>query len=176
MNSKSYNLPIGIVSVAIPLVVIILFYIKPPEVDLGFNVRILPAFHASINFTTAIMLILGYYFIRSGNKAAHKISMLTAFVLSAVFLVSYVIYHTMTEPTRFGGEGMLKYIYYFILVTHILLAVAIVPMVLFSVSRGLQKRFDQHKRIGRWTLPVWLYVAITGVLVYLMIAPYYEYV
>jgi len=175
MNSKSYSLPIGIVSVAIPLVVIILFYLKPPQVDLGFDVRILPPFHAAINFTTAVMLLIGYFFIRSGNRAGHKVSMLTAFTLSAIFLVSYVVYHTMTEPTRFGGEGFMKYLYFFILVTHILLAVAIVPMVLLSVSRGLQKRFDQHKRIGRWTLPVWLYVAVTGVIVYLMIAPYYSY-
>jgi len=176
MSYKSYTLPITIVSIAIPVVVLVLFYLKPPSLHLGFNLRILPAFHASLNFTTALALITGYYFIRKRKILAHKLCMLTAFSLSVIFLLSYVFYHTMTEPTRFGGEGLIKGIYYFTLLTHIILAVVIVPMVLITISRGLQSRFDAHKKISRWTLPIWLYVAITGVLVYLMISPYYTYV
>jgi putative membrane protein len=101
--------------------------------------------------------------------------MMTAFVLSSVFLISYVTYHTFTEPTRFGGEGILKVIYYFILITHIILATAVLPMVLFSLTYGLQSRFDKHRRVAKWTFPIWLYVAISGVLVYLLISPYYVY-
>jgi putative membrane protein len=121
------------------------------------------------------MLLTGYVFIRRGQRKVHQYAMMTAFVLSSVFLISYVTYHTFTEPTRFGGEGILKGIYYFILITHIILATAVLPMVLFSLTYGLQSRFDKHRRVAKWTFPIWLYVAISGVLVYLLISPYYVY-
>jgi putative membrane protein len=149
--------------------------LKPPQVEVGFDLHILPAFHAALNFTTAVMLLTGYVFIRRGQRKVHQYAMMTAFVLSSVFLISYVTYHTFTEPTRFGGEGILKGIYYFILITHIILATAVLPMVLFSLTYGLQSRFDKHRRVAKWTFPIWLYVAISGVLVYLLISPYYVY-
>jgi len=99
--------------------------------------------------------------------------MITAFVLSCIFLISYVVYHLFSAPTHYGGEGALKYIYFFILITHISLSAIIVPLVLFTMTRALQSRFDKHKRIARWTFPIWLYVAVTGVIVYLMLSPYY---
>ncbi len=175
MKDKNLTLPITIVSIAIPLVVVVLFYLKPPEVALGFDLHILPTFHASLNFSTALLLMLGYYFIRKNNKKAHQYSMMTAFGLSSIFLISYVIYHTFTEPTRFGGEGFIKLVYYIVLISHILLAAIVLPMILFSISHGLQAKYDKHKRIAKFTFPIWLYVAISGVLVYLLISPYYVY-
>lgn len=175
MEPKNLTLPITIISIAVPLVVLALFYLKPPQVEVGFDLHILPAFHAALNFTTAVMLLTGYVFIRRGQRKVHQYAMMTAFVLSSVFLISYVTYHTFTEPTRFGGEGILKGIYYFILITHIILATAVLPMVLFSLTYGLQNRFDKHRRVAKWTFPIWLYVAISGVLVYLLISPYYVY-
>jgi putative membrane protein len=175
MKDKNLTLPITIVSIAVPLVVLVLFYLKPPEVAVGFDFHILPAFHAALNFSTAVLLVLGYYFIRKQNRKAHQYAMMTAFGLSSIFLISYVIYHTFTEPTRFGGEGIIKSVYYFILISHILLAAIVLPMILFSISHGLQAKYDRHKRIAKFTFPIWLYVAVTGVLVYLLISPYYVY-
>lgn len=175
MKEKNLTLPITVISIAVPLVVVALFYLKPPQIAVGFDLHILPAFHAALNFTTALMLILGYWFIRNKNKKGHQYAMMTAFGLSSVFLISYVTYHSLTEPTRFGGEGLVRGVYYFFLVTHIILAAIVLPMILFSLSYGLQEKFDRHRRIAKWTFPVWLYVAITGVIVYLLISPYYVY-
>jgi len=173
MKDKSINWAIGAVSIAIPLVVLTLFYIKPPNVRLGFDLKILPALNASLNFSTAILLTTGFYFIRNKKIRSHRLCMISAFCLSAIFLISYVIYHAFTEPTTFGGQGWIRNVYFFILVTHIILAAAIVPLVLITLTRALRERFDRHKRIARWTFPLWLYVAITGVVVYLMLSPYY---
>lgn len=173
MKDKTLNLLIIIISVAIPLVVLILFYVSPPDIKLNFNIHLLPPFHAALNFTTAVLLIAGYIFIRQKKIEYHRYSMMGAFMLSAIFLISYVTYHMFTEPTRFGGEGIIRSIYYFLLLSHILLAVAIVPMVLITLSRAWQEKYALHKRIAKYTLPIWLYVAVTGVLVYIMISPYY---
>jgi putative membrane protein len=170
-SNKSYNLPIAIVSILIPIVVLILFYLTPPQVNLGFDLSLLPALNASLNFTTACLLILGRYFTVNKQIRLHKNSMIAAFVFSSLFLVSYVCYHLMTEPSKYGGEY--GYVYYPLLISHIVLAAAIVPLVLFTMARALQERFDKHKLIAKWTWPLWLYVAITGVLVYLMLSPYY---
>lgn len=173
MKEKSINLAIGIVSVAVPLVVLLLFYMKPPDVKVGFDLRILPALNASLNFSTAILLITGYYFIRTKRIRSHRLCMITAFCFSALFLVFYVIYHALTEPTLYSGQGMIRNIYFFILITHIVLAAAILPLILITLTRGLQEKFDRHRKIARWTFPLWLYVAVTGVVVYLMLSPYY---
>jgi putative membrane protein len=173
MKNRYVNIAIAIVSVAVPSLVFFLFYIKPPSVTVGYNVGILPAFNASLNFITAILLCCGYYFIRNRHVKSHRLCMITAFILSALFLISYVTYHSIAKETHFGGEGTIRYIYFFILITHIFLAAIIVPLVLITLVRGLSKRFDRHKKIARWTFPLWLYVAITGVIVYLMLKPYY---
>lgn len=173
MNEKSYSVPIILISFAIPIVVAILYIMPKPDKTLGFDISILPAFHAILNSITTFTLMSGYYFIISKNKLYHKICMITSLVLSGLFLISYVIYHSLSEPTHFGGEGTVKMIYYFLLITHIIFAALIVPLVLITVSKTLTRRFDQHKKIARWALPIWLYVTITGVIVYFMIAPYY---
>ncbi len=164
---------IALLSVAIPVVVALLFFMQKDgssDVDVSF----LPGFHAILNSLTACALVIGYYNIRKRNIRNHRAAMLTAFGLSAVFLISYVTYHFLGERTIYGGDGVLKYIYYFILLTHIVLAVVIVPLVLLSVYFGITDQLARHRRISRWTFPIWLYVAITGVLVYLLISPYYS--
>ena len=173
MRDRSINLAITTVSIAIPLLVLTLFYLKPPDVRIGFDLKILPALNASLNFTTALLLLTGFYFIRNRKIQSHRLCMITAFCFSALFLISYVTYHTLTEPTSYGGEGIMRTIYFAILITHIVLAAAIVPLVLITLVRGLQEKFDRHRKIARWTFPLWLYVSITGVVVYLMLSPYY---
>ena len=150
-----------------------LIYITPKfEIDEG-SLDFLPALNASINGTVSVLLIAAVIMIKQGNQKAHQFLMTTNLVLSALFLVSYVLYHTTHESTAFGGEGMIRTIYFFILLTHIVLAIVIVPLVLISFSRALSAKYDKHKKIARITFPIWLYVSITGVVVYWMIPPYY---
>ncbi len=172
-RDKKFLTLIAVLSVAIPIVVAVLFFM--PKANNGaVDVSFLPAFHAILNSLTAIALVVGYVNIKRQNTKNHRAAMLVAFGLSAIFLVSYVTYHFLGERTIYGGEGALKFIYYFILLTHIVLAVVIVPLVLLSVYFGISNQLTRHRRISRWTFPIWLYVAVTGVLVYLMISPYYN--
>jgi putative membrane protein len=159
-------------SILVPLAVAILLYMPEIRVN-GFNVKILPTLNAGINFTVSILLILGVYFIKQKNIKFHKVCMLSAFVLSSIFLISYVIYHASVPETRFGGQGIVRYIYFFVLITHIILATLVVPLALFSIYRGLNSEVVLHKKIVKYTFPIWLYVSVTGVIVYLMISPYY---
>lgn len=161
-----------IASILIPVLVAIL-YLLPKNFEVGEEVYLLPKLNAFINGTASLILIIAFWAIKNKKVKLHRQLMVTALVLSAIFLLSYVTYHSLTESTPFGGEGMIKNIYLFILLTHILLAIAIVPLVLITFVRALSEKFDQHKKIARITLPLWLYVTITGVVVYLMISPYY---
>jgi putative membrane protein len=135
----------------------------------------LPALNAILNSVSAILLVTGYIFIRQKKINAHRAVMISAFVTSTLFLTSYLIYHFSKElgPTKFQGEGIIRPIYFFILITHTILAVTIVPMVFVTFSRALKKRFAIHRKIARWTLPLWLYVSVTGVIVYLMLYQLY---
>ena len=171
---KKYNKFIIAVSIVIPVVVAILFGVKLK--DFGYNVEplsFLPPIYATINGFTAVVLVLAVMAIKKGNQKAHERLMTTAIGLSVAFLVMYVAYHMTADSTKFGGEGIIKYVYFFILITHILLSIAIIPLVLITYVRALAKRFDRHRKIARITFPLWLYVAVTGVVVYLMISPYY---
>ena len=144
--------------------------------DLGYDVEplpFLPPIYAAINGITAIVLVAGVLAIKKGNRILHKRLMTLAIALSLVFLVMYVAYHMTTDSTKFGGEGSIKMVYFFILISHIILSIAVIPLVLISYVRALAERFDRHKKIAKITFPIWLYVAVTGVIVYLMIAPYY---
>lgn len=173
---KKYNGLIIAVSLAIPIVVAILFKIKLK--DYGIDVEplnFLPPIYALINVVTAVLLMLGVYSIKNGNKKMHQKMMQSAIACSIVFLVMYVAYHMTSDSTPFGGVGLIRYVYYFILITHIILSIAVIPLVLFTYVRALSERFDKHKKIAKITFPIWLYVAVTGVIVYLMIAPYYVY-
>lgn len=171
---KKFNKAIIIVSILIPTVVAILFSVKLK--DLGFDVEpmhYLPPIYATINAITAILLVAAVLAIKNGKRKIHERLMTTAIACSVVFLIMYVAYHMTTERTNYGGEGTIKIIYLFILITHILLSIAIIPMVLITYVRALAERFDAHKKISKITFPLWLYVAVTGVIVYLMISPYY---
>lgn len=175
LESK-YNKYIIAVSILIPVVVAILFNVKLK--DFGIQVAplsFLPPIYAGINAVTALALIVGVFAIKNGKRKLHEQMMTTAIALSLGFLVMYVAYHMTTDSTKFGGEGVIKYVYYFILITHILLSIAVIPLVLISYVRALSEKFDSHKRIAKITFPIWLYVAVTGVIVYVMIAPYYVY-
>lgn len=131
----------------------------------------LPALNASLNGVAAVLLGFGFYFIRQGRVLAHRRCMLAAFVTSSVFLISYVLHKILVRGvhTRIGAEGIIKSIYYGMLLTHILLAAAIVPLALITISRALRERFNAHRRIARWTWPIWMYVSVTGVLIYFML-------
>jgi putative membrane protein len=169
-----YNKYITAVSILIPVVVAVLFSVKLK--DLGIKVEplsFLPPIYAAINGITAVVLVSAVVAIKNGKKKLHERLMTTAIALSLAFLVMYVAYHMTTDSTKFGGEGIIKLMYFFILISHILLSIAVIPLVLVSYVRALSEKFDRHKRIAKITFPIWLYVAVTGVIVYLMIAPYY---
>ena len=168
-NREPYRKLIIALSVVIPLAVAVLFRVQVPGYDFSF----LPPIYASTNGLTAILLVISYVAIRKGNRQLHERLNKVCIGLSAAFLVMYVLYHMTSAPTPYGGQGWLRPVYYVILVSHIVLSVAVVPMILFTFSRALAGNFDRHKRLAKFTFPVWLYVAITGVLVYLMISPYY---
>jgi putative membrane protein len=129
----------------------------------------LPALNATLNGIAAVLLVIGYVLVRRRRFEQHRRVMLTAFGTSVLFLVSYVIYHANVGSRPFGGRGPIRAVYFTILITHIILAAAIVPLAIVTVSRGLSRRYDRHRRIARWTLPIWLYVSVTGVAVYLML-------
>jgi len=133
----------------------------------------LPALNATLNATCAVLLTIGYLLIRRGRVQQHRRVMIAAFTTSTLFLTSYLIYHYNTGSRPFPGTGLIRTVYLTILVSHILLAIAIVPMALITLSRGLRERFDRHVAIARWTLPLWLYVSVTGVVVYLMLYKLY---
>lgn len=185
---KKFKTPIIIVSILIPVAVVLLFSIRLK--DFGINVEplsFLPPIYATINGITALLLILAVRAIQKGNRALHEKLMTSAIVCSVLFLVMYVAYHMTAEATKFGDLnhdnilddfelakiGLVRYIYFFLLITHIALSVVIIPLVLFTYVRALSGQFDRHKKLAKMTFPLWLYVAVTGVVVYLMIAPYY---
>jgi len=175
-KKDSFFVPLIItLSIIIPIVVALLmifpdvFHIDSESIDFSS----LPFFHAILNGSTAVLLFTGFILIKNKKTNLHKISMLSAFVLSSVFLLSYVTSKLTNAPVHFGGEGMIRYIYFFILISHIILSVLVLPLALFSIYRGMTGEIEKHKVIVKYTFPVWMYVAITGVLVYILMSPYY---
>lgn len=185
---KKFSSFIVVVSIIIPVVVAVLFSVKLK--DFGIDIEplsFLPPIYATINGITAVLLVWAVLAIKKGNKSLHQKLMTTAIACSVMFLVMYVAYHMTADSTYFGDvnhDGMLsdeeklqvgstRLVYFFILITHIVLSVSIIPLVLFTYVRALSERFDKHKKIAKITFPIWLYVAVTGVVVYLMISPYY---
>ncbi len=169
LNEKKYNKLIVVLSIVIPLVVAVLFGVK---IDVQLPV-FLPPIYASINALTALVLITAVVAIKNKKIKLHQRLMTFAIVLSVLFLVMYIAYHMTSDSTKFGGEGTIAYIYYFILITHILLSIVVIPFVLITYVRAITNNIEKHKKIAKITFPLWLYVAITGVVVYLMISPYY---
>ena len=193
-KSRIYDSLIWVVSIIVPLVVAILLFTKWDYDKLVFDLRIpnqdpiilmenlpivkpltfLPPIYATINGLTAILLVLAVYYIKKGKRKIHENLVKVCIALSLSFLVMYIAYHLTTDPTSFEGTGAISFLYFFILITHILLSIIVIPMVLVSYSRAVQSKFVLHKKIAKITFPVWLYVAVTGVVVYLMISPYYS--
>ena len=167
---NKYNLWIWIISIVVPVAVAVLFTVRIPGVErMGF----LPPIYATINALTAVILIISVIQIKKGNRKNHEFLMKTAILLSLLFLLLYIAYHMTSDSTKYGGDGILKYLYYFILITHIMLSITVIPFVLITYVRAITGKFEKHKAIARITFPLWLYVAITGVIVYVMISPYY---
>ena len=172
MQAKNkYGIWIKIISIVIPVVVAILFGVR---VDYELPI-FLPPIYSSLNALTAVLLVLALVAIKSKKIKLHQRLMQTCIALSLIFLVMYIAYHMTTDPTPFGGEGFTKSMYFFILISHIILSIALIPLVLISYVRAFQEEFPAHKKISKITFPIWLYVAVTGVVVYLMISPYYAY-
>ena len=188
-----YDILIWVVSVLVPIVVALLLFMKWDYDQLVFDMRIpnsdpiillenlpiakpltfLPPIYATINGLTAILLVLAVYYIKNGKRKIHESLIKVCIALSLSFLVMYIAYHLTTDPTSFGGTGLISYLYFFILITHILLSIVVIPLVLISYSRAIKSKFILHKKIAKITFPILLYVSTTGVVVYLMISPYY---
>jgi putative membrane protein len=178
------------ISIFVFVVVVILSMkiIPKPEVIPSF-LYFLPKLNAILNGSCSILLLASLYFIMQGNVTVHKRINILTFVLSSLFLVSYIAFHWLAPETKYGdldgnhivsqvekaAAGDLRYFYYFILITHIILAAGVLPLILLSFYRGLQMQVEKHRKLVRWTFPIWLYVTITGVIVYLMISPYYHF-
>jgi putative membrane protein len=173
MKSRNLTVPVVIISVAIPLVVALLFFLPGPDIQVGFDIRILPLINAVLNSITAVLLLASLYFILHKQRKAHELCNLTAVGLSVLFLLSYVVYHALSEQAHYGGQGVWRTVYFSILISHILLSAIIVPLVLVTLIRALKGNFARHRKIARYTWPLWLYVALSGVTVYIMMAPYY---
>ncbi|MDA9572568.1 DUF420 domain-containing protein [Flavobacteriaceae bacterium] len=192
-KSSKYNIWIIIVSVVVPVVVALLLFIKWDSDLLIFDMRspnfvpvillenlpiakpltFLPPIYAAINGLTAMFLVTAIYYIKKGNRVIHEKLIKVCISLSLAFLVMYIAYHITSDPTKFLGTGFIAYLYYFILISHIILSITVIPFVLVTYVRAITNDFEAHKKIARITFPLWLYVAVTGVVVYIMISPYY---
>ena len=192
-NSRLYNILIWVISIVVPLLVTLLLFAKWDYDKLIFDLRIpnyepivilenlpiakpltfLPPIYAIINGLTALTLVIAVYYIKRGKRKIHENLIKVCIALSLSFLVMYIAYHLTSDPTSFRGSGAIAYLYFFILISHILLSIVVIPLVLISYLKASQSDFVSHKKIAKITFPIWLYVAVTGVIVYLMISPYY---
>lgn len=168
---EPYRGLIIVLSVALPIAIAVLFRVKIEGYDFSF----LPPVYATINGFTAVLLIAAVVAIRNKRRLLHERLMKTCILLSACFLIMYVLYHMTSDSTPYGGTGGMRYLYFFILITHIILSVAIIPLVLFTYVRGISGNFARHRALAKFAFPLWLYVAVSGVVVYLMISPYYQH-
>lgn len=172
-KNKKIKKIIIIVSIIVPLVVAFLNWGLKKQTDVSFDLTIFPKINAIINSFVSVLLIAGLYFIKNKKEKQHKISMGAAFSLSVLFLFSYVIYHSLAVSVPFGGEGLIRKFYFFILLTHIVLAAVVMPFILYTFYYALTNQLDRHRKLAKYTWLVWFYVSVSGVLVYLMISPYY---
>lgn len=176
ISDKGFFWLVLVISLAVPAVVTLLRYMPEDYRPTAEFAKHLPFTNAVINSFVSVMLIMGYRAIRvQKNKGLHQTYMLAAFSASALFLVSYVVYHTVMPHTEYCGEGFMRNLYLFILLTHIVLAAAILPLILYTIYFSTSGRFERHKKIAKWTFPLWLYVSVTGVVVYIMISPCYNF-
>ncbi len=166
---------LNILAYAVSAVVLFLVVLmRRVKLDVGMDLSFLPPFHASLNALTAVILVMALVFIKQNKIEAHRRAIYAAMVCSALFLLSYVAYHFTTPETRYGGVGWMRYLYFFLLITHVVLAAAVLPFILLTFNRAYTGQYERHKKMARWVFPLWLYVAITGPICYLMLRPYYS--
>lgn len=175
VKQRNYTPLIWVLSIVAVIIILSINYIPRSTTNtvFGIDISILPLFNAIFNGIAFIFLVGALITIRKGNINAHRNFILAAFGATFLFLITYLTYHSLAGSTSYGGDGVLKYIYYIILISHIVLSTILLPLALFTLARGLNMQTEKHKKIARWTMPIWLYVSITGVLVYLLISPYY---
>lgn len=175
VKQRNYTPLIWLLSILIVGIIIATYYLpKIPSGNIGgVELTVLPMLNAILNSFTFLFLLTALIMIKKKNIKLHRRFIVAAFVTTFLFCISYLTYHSLAESTSYGGDGLMIYIYYFILITHIVLAALIVPLALITLGRGLNMQVEKHRKIARWTMPLWLYVSITGVLVYFMISPYY---
>lgn len=171
--AKKLGVVAWILSAIVMLLVVLMRKISIPLPD-GWSTAGLPAFHAAVNALVTVTLLVSLTAIKLGKVRLHRATMVAAMILSVIFLLSYVAYHLTNEPTKYGGAGILRPIYFFLLITHILTAAVSLPFILFTFIAGWTNRFTVHRRLARWVYPLWLYVAVTGPVCYLMLRPYYH--
>ena len=171
-KEKRFNRMIAVVSIVIPIVVALLFGVKLPNVE---PLSFLPPIYASINGCTAVLLLVAVWAIKKGKQKVHQNIMTLNIALSLLFLLMYIGYHMTSDSTSYDGSGVVRYVYYFILFTHIVLSIALIPLVLRTYAKAYLKDYEGHRALAKYTFPIWLYVAVTGVVVYVMISPYYAY-
>lgn len=167
---KKLNKFAWVITAAVLLLVVLMRRVK---IETSIDFTFLPAVYSTLNALTAVILIAGLYFIKNKQIEKHQQAMTASVLTSLLFLLGYVLYHFTTEETKFGGEGTIRYVYFFLLITHVILAAVIFPFILFTFIRAYTKQFDRHKKMARWVYWVWLYVALTGPVLYFMIKPYY---
>jgi putative membrane protein len=172
-NDRKFSMLIILLSCIIFIAIVILGRVKL-DVQLGFDAHIFARINAVINSTVSVLLVAGLFAVKSRRYVAHRNLMLSAMILSALFLISYIGHHLFAGETSFGGQGTIRYVYFFVLITHIFLAAIILPFILFTTYRALIAEWPQHRKLARVTWPIWLYVSISGVAVYLLISPYYN--
>ncbi len=155
------------------LILLVVVFMREIKIDTSIDFSFLPPFHASLNALTAVILIYAVIKVKQGQISLHQKAMITAMVTSALFLLSYVVYHLTTEETRFGGDGIIKVTYLFLLLTHVVLAAVSLPFIMFTFIRGYTGQVERHRKMAKWVFPIWLYVAVTGPICYLLLRPYY---
>lgn len=173
IKEKNYTPIIISLTTLINLIIVFLFFLPKQDRDIPFDLTLLPRLNAIFNSFTFIFLLAALFFILRKNIKMHRNFIFAAFTTTTLFLVTYLTYHYLAPSTPYGGEGLLKSIYYFILISHISLAPIVVLLALFSLVWGLTRNVTKHRKISRWTMPIWLYVSLSGVLVYVLISPYY---
>lgn len=174
-NQRNYNPLIWALSAVAVVIILGVNYIPRSTTGtiFGMDLTVLPLLNAILNGLAFILLVCALLMIKRKNIKAHRRFIFAAFTATFLFLISYLTYHAMAGSTSFGGEGVMQFIYYFILITHIILATGLLPLSLITLGRGLNMDVKKHRKIARWTMPIWLYVSVTGVVIYLMISPYY---
>lgn len=173
-TARNYKPLIWILTLGINGLIILAFFLPGKETFKTWDFSFLPLLNAVLNGSTFVFLFAALAAIRQKNIKLHRSFIWGAFLCTSLFLLSYLLYHFTTPSTKFGGSGMIKYVYFFILISHIFLAIITVPLALISIGRGLNMEISLHKKITRWTMPIWLYVSSTGVIVYVLISPYYK--